>query len=82
MGAAAEFLAAADFLFEKYCKNQITLTGPRPMRTPITRDEHDKILLLFQTQNITVTELAKRFGRSPGVVSLIVNGKHKLSNPP
>jgi hypothetical protein len=82
MNQYSELVRVAEYLFNKYKDKDLSSINPdkrvRAVRTPISQDEHDKILRLFEQQNITVSELANRFNRSVGVVSLIVNRKHKL----
>lgn len=82
----SEVMRAVEYLFEKYKDKPLIHFPPtrrrsgatRAMRSPILQDEHDKILHIYDTQSITVTELARRFGRSVGVVSTIINRNHRL----
>lgn len=83
INAESQAIRAAEYLFNKYCKMEVSLPRQRKtVRDNITQEEHDKILRLYDQQNITITELAKRFSRSIGVVSMIVNRKHSLYSAP
>lgn len=87
MSAASQVVRVAEYLFEKYktaplcsslSRRHHDPSSEKAMRSTITQAEHDRILHIFETQSVTVTELARRFGRSVGAVSNIVNRKHRL----
>ena len=65
-----------EFLMNKY-KDEIDLDlkvqGSHP-----DQKEHDSILKLYYTKNLTIQQISTRYHRSKAFVSKIVNRKHKL----
>lgn len=80
----SDVVRVAEYLLNKYgAKYALDLhAAPKPsagcVREAVTQEEHDKILRLHEKQKITIREIAERFGRSPGLVHVIIRRKHKL----
>lgn len=74
----------AEYLLNKYgAKYALDLhAAPKPsagcVRESVSQEEHDKILRLYETEKITIREIAERFRRSHGLVHVIIRRKHKL----
>lgn len=90
MSRESDCVRAFEYMMAKYAKkyNRLHTLGKRtklvlkevPIRSFVTREEHDRILSVYASEKITLAELARRVGRSETCVFRIVKGIHPLSH--
>ena len=83
-------MRAVEYLFEKYAKDIKQIAEPAAVRPPrtfqhqrrhlMTQEEHDKILALWRSGEVTRPQLEERFNRSHATIWQITVGKHRFSH--